>query len=82
MTNEGVVNVSSTTTIRMDGGSKICKANKHHKSSKEMLFDPTQRTALTCHPHLTIEASGDEYGDDVIHATIREEWITRVQMER
>ena len=82
MTNEGDVNVSSTTTIRMDGGRKICKANKSHKSSKEMLFDPTPRNALTCHPHLTIEASGDEYGDDVIDATIKEEWVTRVQMER
>ena len=81
MTNEGDVNVSSTTTIRMDGESKICKANKHHKSSKEMLFDPTPTKALTCHPHLTIEASGDEYGDDVIDATIKEEWDTRGQME-
>ena len=82
MTNEGDVNVASTTTIRMDGGSKICKANKHHKSSKEMLFDPTPKKALTCHQHLTIEASGDYYGDDSIDATIREEWVTRVQIER
>ena len=82
MTNEGDVNVASTTTIRMDGGSKICKGNKHHKSSKEMLFDPTPRKALTCHPHLTIEASDDEYGDDAIDPTIKEEWVTRVQMER
>ena len=82
MTNEGDVNVASTTTIRMDGGSKICKGNKHHKSSKEMLFDTTPRKALTCHPHLTIEASDDEYGDDAIDPTIKEEWVTRVQMER
>ena len=82
MTHEGDENISRTTTIRMDGGSKICKSNKNHKSSKEMLFDPTPRTALTCHPHLTIEASGDEYGGDAIDATIREEWVTRVQMER
>ena len=73
MSNEGDVKVSSTTTIRMDGGSKICKANKHHKSSKEMLFDPTPTKALTCHPHLTIEASDDEYGDNAIDATIKEE---------
>ena len=82
MTNEGDGNVSRSTTIRMDGGSKICKANKHHKSSKEMFFDPTPTKALTCHPHSTIEASGDVYGYDVIHATISEEWVTRVQMER
>ena len=82
MTHEGEENVSRTTTIRMDGGSKICKANKHHKSSKEMLFDPTPRKALTCHPHLTIQANGDEYGGDSIDAIIREEWVTRVQMER
>ena len=70
MTNEGDVNVSSTTIIRMDGGSKICKANKHHKSSKEMLFDPTPKKARTCHPYLTIEESGDEYGDDSFDAHI------------
>ena len=82
MTNEGDVNVSSTTTIRMDGGRKIFKEKRHHKSSKEMFFDPTPTKALTCHQHLTIEVSGDEYGDDAIDATIREEWVTRVQMER
>ena len=43
MTNEGDINVDSTTTIKMDGGSKILKGNKHHMSSKEMLFDPTPR---------------------------------------
>ena len=57
----------------MDGRSKICKAYKHHKSSKEMLFDTTPTKALTCHPHLSIEASDDEYGDEAIDATIREE---------
>ena len=82
MTNEGDKNVSRTTTIRMDSRSKICKANKHHKSSTEMLFHPTPRKAITCHPHLTIEASGNEYGGDAIDGTMREEWVTRVQMER
>ena len=82
MTNEGDVNVSSTTTIRMDGGSNICKENKHQKSSKEMLFDPTPSKPLTCHLHLTIETSDDDYGDEAVDATIGEECVAGVQMDR
>ena len=36
MTNEGDINVASTTTIKMDGGSMMCKGNNYHKWSKEM----------------------------------------------
>ncbi|TMW89010.1 hypothetical protein EJD97_017763 [Solanum chilense] len=82
MTNKGEINISSTTTIKMDSGCKICKGNKHHKSSKEKLFDPTPSKALACHRHLTIETSDNYYGDEAIDATIGQEWVTRVQMER
>ena len=81
MTNEGDVNVASTTNIRMDGGRKIFKEKRHHKSSKEMLFDPTPSKELTCHPHFTIETSDDDCGNEAIDATIGEEWDTRGQME-
>ena len=66
----------------MDGGSKILKGNKHHMSSKEMLFDPTPSKVLTLHPHLTIQASDDEYGHESIDFTIGEEWVTRFQIAK
>ncbi|KAG5596680.1 hypothetical protein H5410_037912 [Solanum commersonii] len=36
MVNEGDFNAASTTNVRLDGGKKSRKENKHHKSSKEM----------------------------------------------
>ena len=71
MTNECNINVASTTTIKMDGGSKICYGNKNHQSNKEMLFNPTPSKALTCHLHLTIETSDDEHREDLIDITRR-----------
>ncbi|KAG5629152.1 hypothetical protein H5410_000869 [Solanum commersonii] len=73
ITNEGDVNVTSTTNIRLDGGRKICKGKKHHKSSNKMLLDHTPSETLICHPPSTIEASDDEHGDEAIDITAREE---------
>uniref|UniRef100_M1BBD4 Uncharacterized protein n=1 Tax=Solanum tuberosum TaxID=4113 RepID=M1BBD4_SOLTU len=82
MANEGDVNAVSTTNVRLDGGKKNHKENKHHKSSEEMLLDPTPSETLTSHPPSTTEASEDELGKEAIDVTTGEERIARVEMVR
>ncbi|KAG5629895.1 hypothetical protein H5410_001612 [Solanum commersonii] len=82
MANEGDVNASSTTNIRLDGGKKNRKGKEHQKSNEEMFLDPLPSEALTFHPPLTTEARDDELGEKAIDVTAREEWVARVEMMR
>uniref|UniRef100_M1BKU1 Uncharacterized protein n=1 Tax=Solanum tuberosum TaxID=4113 RepID=M1BKU1_SOLTU len=82
MANEGDVNAASTTNVRLDGERKNHKGKKHHKSSEEMLLNPTPSETLTSHPHSTTEASDDDRGEEPIDVTPGEEWIARVEKTR
>ncbi|KAG5585526.1 hypothetical protein H5410_045960 [Solanum commersonii] len=53
MTNEGDFNATRNNNIYLDGGNKSCKGKKHHKSSEEVLLDPTPSEVLTSHRPLT-----------------------------
>uniref|UniRef100_M1DG19 Uncharacterized protein n=1 Tax=Solanum tuberosum TaxID=4113 RepID=M1DG19_SOLTU len=82
MTNEGDINVSSTTNVRQDGGKKHRKGRKHLKSNEKLLLDPKPSEASTSHALSTTEASDNERDEEPINVTSRVEWIARVDTAR
>ncbi|KAG5596132.1 hypothetical protein H5410_037364 [Solanum commersonii] len=82
MANKGDFNATSITNVRLDSGKKLRKGKKYHKSSEEMLLDPTPSETLISHPPSTTEENDDKHGDEVIDVTTREEWGVRIEMAR
>lgn len=82
MTNEGDVNVASTTNVRMDGGKKEKKGKKHQKGNDEILPEFTPSEEQTSHLPTVVDGIDEDIGEDAVDVTAGEEWVARVEMAR